>query len=324
MHILRELFLYRAQTVPGMVYSDAGAATLDQYDLAQVLKGSTADFDIQVDPVEIVAGSFDQYAAVPGKQTGKMQLNFAMNAQGGSYSQTAPQWTKVLTGSCNFVGAQTVAGTVPGVFVYTPGVAQSTCGILDHYMGDQAASAAPKKRFYNVNGNFKISGQANKVPEIQFTLDGSFYGEADSTQPDTSYAKLRVSPTAFKGATICVGGLSALKVSKFEIEAGQTIAGRDDPSEANGSGYTDITDRKIKWKVTAYAATNTLAPILYAITAATEGALTLQWGPSGHDIQLLSNYAQFTVRKRGDLSGISSFELEGQCNRNDFQIGIGV
>jgi hypothetical protein len=324
MHILRELFLYQGQTVPGMVYSAAAAATLDATDLAQVLKGSTADFDVQMDPVEIVAGGFDQYASVPGKQTGKIALNYPMIPNSGTTYQTAPQWSKVLTGSCNFLQASTIGGTVPGSWVLTPGTAQTTCGIVDHYMGDQASNAAPKKRFYNVNGTFKITGEANKVPQIQYSLDGAFYGESDATQPDISSTKLRQNPYAFKGATINTAGLAALKVLKFEIDGTQAIANRDDPSETNGAGYTDITDRKIKWKVTAYAVTNSIAGILANLLATTEGSLNMKWGPTNQTIQLLSAYAQFTMRKRGEANGISTFELDGQCNRNDFQIGINV
>ena len=325
MHNLKDVFLYKQQGTNLLAYTDISGQTLTSTDLAQVLKGSTIEADIPVEPIEIVAGGFDQYAAVPGKEEGKGSLKFAMNAASGTTGQVLPQWGKVLQGSCDFSLAQTVAGTTPGNFVLTPISTPTNSGMVDHYTGDQAASSSLLSRYYNLKGSWKISMAANKVPTIDINMTGAFYAETDATQPvatDMASAKVRKNPYALKGATITVIGSSAYKVTSFEFDGNEAVLNRDDISQSNGAGLSDITDRKIKFSLKCYATTKAVADPLAALLASTEGALSVAWGTGTDVITIGGTYAQITERKRSDENGITAFDIKGQMNRNDFTIRI--
>lgn len=305
-----------------MAYSDAGSATLAATDLSQVLKGSSVDVDIAVEPIEIVAGGFDQYAAVPGKSTGKGTLKFAMNPAS-SNGQTLPQWGKVLQGSCDFALASTTAGgTVASNFSLTPISEATDAGILDHYTGSTSTNGALKSRFYNLKGSWKISMQANKVPTVDFSLDGAFHSEADGTQPDITSAKQRENPYSLKGATTLVLGSSVYKVTSFEFDGSEAVVNRDDPSQTNGAGQTDITDRKIKASIKCYAVTKATVDPLLALQNSTEGSISVAWGTGSKAITISGTYFQITERKKVDENGITAFDIKGQLNRNDFTVKI--
>ena len=155
-------------------------------------------------------------------------------------------------------------------------------------------------------------------------MDGAFHSETDATQPDISSAKARETPYSLKGATILVIGSSLYKIKSFEVDGSQTTVNREDPSEQNGAGYSDVTDRKIKVSIKCYAMTKATVDPLVALRNQSEGAFKIQWGTSPKDIQLLGNYMQITERKSSDENNIAAFDIKGQLNRNDFTIGIGV
>jgi hypothetical protein len=322
MHNLKEITLYKQQGQDVFAYSDASAGALVASDLAQVLKGSSIEPDIAVEPIEIVAGGFDQFAAVVGKQTGKGSLKFAMNPAS-SNGSILPQWGKVLVGSCDFSLATTSGGTNPSNFVMTPINQSTNSGEIWHYTGDASASSALLSKFYNCKGSWKISANANKAPEIEFTLTGAFQSEIDATQPaatDLSAIKIRETVYAVKNATVSIMGSIAYKLLSFDAEGGETIVNRDDISVDSGSGQTDITDRKIKFSLKCYAIKKASADALGQLLAGTEAAISIAFGPSGKSITIGGTYAQITERKRSDENGIAVFDIKGQFNRNDFTV----
>ena len=321
MHILKEIFLYQQQSSNNFAYTDAGAATLAAADLIQVAKGSTIDHEISMEPVELVAAGFDQYSAVVGKFGAKGSLKFLMNpASGGGL--VLPQWAKVMQGSCDYSLAATTAGTTPSNWLLAPVSTPTLSGMLDHYSGDLAASASLRARYYNLKGSFKITGEANKVPTIDFALDGAFYSEIDSTQPDVTSSKVRENPFAFKGATVVVLGSSLYNVKSFEFDSGETVVNRDNASQTGGAGQSDVTDRKIKVSLKCYAEKHATIDPLTALQNDSEGVLSLTWGSGTKAIRLAGTYFQITERKKGDENGITAFDIKGQLNQNNFVVGI--
>jgi hypothetical protein len=321
MHILKDLFLYQLQSSNAYAYSDATAATLGSADLIQVAKGSSAEAEIAIEPVELVAAGFDQYSAVVGKMGAKASLKFLMNpaSTGGT---VIPQWAKVMQGSCDYSLATTTAGTAASQFALAPISSPTVSGILDHYTGDLASGASLKSRYYNLKGNFKIGMEANKVPTIDFSLDGAFYSEVDGTQPDIASSKVRENPFALKGATVVVIGSTAYPVSSFAFESGESVVNRNDISQTNGAGQSDITDRKIKVSFKCYAVKHATVDPLTSLLNDTEGTLWVTWGTSTKAIRIGGTYFQITERKKADENGITVFDIKGQLNRNDFLIGI--
>jgi hypothetical protein len=278
--------------------------------------------DITIEPIEIVAGGFDQWAAVPGKQTGKGMLKFPLSPAS-SNGQNLPHWGKVLVGSCDFSLAQTVGGSVPSNFLLTPISTPSNAGQVWHYTGDAVAGASLQSKFYNCKGSWKISASTNKVAEIEFTLTGAFYGETDATRPDeASLAAVKVRDTMYsvKGATVSIMGSAAYKLLSFDCEGGESIVNRDDISAANGAGQTDNTDRKIKFSLKCYAVNKASADALGALQAGTEAVISIAFGPAGSSITIAGTYAQITERKKTDENGITAFDIKGQFNRNTFTL----
>ena len=320
MHNLKEVFLYKQQSQDVYVGTDVAAASLGATDLAQVLKGSNMEPDIAVEPIEIVAGGFDQYAAVPGKETGKGSFKFAINPVVAGFD--IPQWGKVLCGSCDFTGAQTISASYANWY-FTPVSQPTYSGMIWHYSGDAASGAALLSKFYNCKGSWKLTANANKVAEIEFTLTGAFYGETDATQPTgVGAAKIRDNIYALKNATVSIMGNAIYKLLTFEAEGGEAIVNREDISAANGAGQTDNTDRKIKFSLKCYAVTKAAADALGQLQAGTEAAISLTFGPVGKTITIGGTYAQITERKKTDENGITAFDIKGQFNRNDFGIRL--
>jgi hypothetical protein len=323
MHTQKEVILYKAQGTDNLGYTAAGALSLAASDLAEALKGSSMEPDIQVEPIEIVAGGFDQYPAVPGKEPAKGTIKFAMNPASGATGQALPQWGKVLKGSCDFELAQTISGTVPGNFVLTPLSAATDGGAIWLYTGDEAVALLSK--FYNCKGAWKITMPANKVPTVEITMTGAFHSETDAAQPaatDLAAAKARENPYALKGAVVSVIGSSAYKVLSFDFEGGEQITNRDDISESNGCGKSDTTDRKIKFSIKCYAEKKATIDPLAALKASTEAALSVAFGAGTKKITIGGTYAQITARTKAEENGITTFDIKGQFNRNNFTIQI--
>lgn len=321
MHILKELFLYQQQSSNNFAYSDAGAATLAAADLIQIAKGSTIDHEIAMEPVELVAAGFDQYSAVVGKFGAKGSLKFLMNpASGGGL--VLPQWAKVMQGSCDYSLATTTAGTVPSNWLLSPASTPTLSGVLDHYSGDLASGASLRSRYYNLKGSFKIAMEANKVPTIDFSLDGAFYSEIDATQPDVTNSKVRENPFTFKGATVLVLGSAVYSVTSFEFDGGEVVVNRNDVSQTGGAGQSDITDRKIKVSLKCYAVKHATVDPLTALQNDTEGVISVTWGTGTKAIRLAGTYFQITERKKADENGITAFDIKGQLNQNNFVVGI--
>jgi hypothetical protein len=325
MHTNKETFLYKLQGSNNLSYTDAGAQTLVASDLAQVLKGSAVDQDVQIEPIEIVAGGFDQYAAIPGKETGKGTLKFAMNPASSS-GQVLPQWGKVLRGSCDFAVAETVGSSVPSNFYLSPINNSTDGGQLWHYGGSSSSPVLTiLSKFYNVKGPWKISMPANKVPTLEITLTGAFHSESD-VEPlaatSLAAAKVRENPYAFKGATVIIHGNTNYKLLSFDIEGGEVVSNRDDISENGGAGITDVTDKKIKFSFRCYAAIRTVLNPYDDILNLTEGPISIIFGVDSKAIAMGGAYAQFTERKKTEENGLAVFDIKGQMNRNDFYIKI--
>jgi hypothetical protein len=215
---------------------------------------------------------------------------------------------------CNF--AESVTGST--AFSYSPIQVNTSAGFIQRYYGDTAATSSIADVFFNLKANWKITLEAGKYPQISFDINGNFCSETESvSQP--AYTKARQTPYAVKGATITIAGIS-FKVISGEIDGTQKQSERVDPSESNAKGQNETTERKITWKAKVYAASSTNA--LTNLKAQTEGSVSWQWGPTGKAIQFVSSYGQITKITSADQNGVTIWDLEGQCNRNDFTAKI--
>jgi hypothetical protein len=313
-----ELFLYKTQSVLGYDYDMAGAASLAGSDLLECLHGSKIDSEPVVEAVVNVAGSLDQDPAIPGQEPSKGTINMKM-IPGVNSGASLPDWARVLCGSCGFA-AETVTGTGASSFTITPISAFTTAGMIWHYTGNVSANSALLQKHYNLVGDWKIKLEANKAPEISFTLDGAFHSQTDSTQP--SATKSRVSAQALKAATISIVNSSTYQLISAEISGNQAPQSTEDPSEENGMGVSRVTDRKIKFSAKVYAQKAATNDQKTALRNSTEGQIAFGWGTGDKIMTIGGSYSQLTKCVRGEQNGISTWDIEGQWNRNDFAITI--
>jgi hypothetical protein len=312
-----ELFLYKAQTSLNYDYTAAGAATFAGTDLLECLAGSKIDSEPEVETVVNVAGALDQDPAIPGREPSKGTINMKMTPALNA-GKTLPPWAVMLCGSCAFTSAATTNNPAPSNFELTPVSVFTVAGILAYYTGNLETSGSLIFKHYNLVGDWKISINANKAPEISFTLDGAFYGQTTGTQP--SVTKGRTSALAFKGATINIGGVSTYKLISAEITGNQVPQTTEAPDQANGMGYSTITDRKIKFTAKVYS--TTVEDPKTAIRNSTEGAIDFKWGSAGTAVEIKGSYSQLTKCAGSEQNGIHTWDLEGQWNRNDFKIDL--
>jgi len=317
-----ELFLLKAQSKAVYDFSDAGAETFAGTDLIEVIEGSTIDREQPVDPLIMVSGQFDQDAAVPGDEGSKGTLTFPMIPAIATGPGGTPNWglaAKTIGAFAETYNA-TSGGSGGNYFKYLPVSEPTVAGIIKHFTGSTLSSAAIASIHYNLLADWKISIAANKAPTIVFTTEGAWCSQSNATQP--SITKARVSPIAFKGATVQITGVSTYKILSAEISGNQPIVNLMDVTQANGRGGSKKTDSKIKFTAKVYCATTDVVDPVAALKASTEGAIQFKWGSTTKAINIQGTYAQITKAVRSDDNGITTFDLEGQFNRNDFKIEI--
>jgi hypothetical protein len=310
----RDLFLFKTQPL-SINYAAAGTTAMDGTCIIEPLKGSTLECEQDSEEIDLVSGTLDQEPAVPGNKQATVSLNFPMT---GSHNDgtNSPYWMTV--GQC--AGYTLTDGTAQK-HTLTPTSSFTTAGTFWKFSGPNSDGTSLLYKAYNVQADWKLSLDAGKAPKMQYTGKGAYYGVAtDSTQP-TNVTKARVSATAFKSATVTVNG-NSYKLISAEISGNQAVAVTSDPSEAGGIGGSEITSRKVKFTAKCYATkAGTLDPMT-AIDNSTQGALTFLWGTGKNAISISGNYAQITKCKSSDENGVITWDLEGQCNRNDFTITI--
>lgn len=314
---MNELFLLSEQTALGYDYTVAGSATMDGTNLLEVMKGSSIEREQPVDPLLLVSGNFDQDAAVPGDEgsKGTLTLPIIPAVSGGD---VLPGWAKALKALCSFGVSQTTQSGADK-FVLSALAYPTVSGLLHHYTGGLGSNAALKSIHYNLLGDWKISITANKAPTLQVTVEGAWHSQSTATQP--SGTKARVSPVAFKGATVTIGGLT-LKILSAEISGNAPAINTIDVSQANGRGFSKITDRKIKFSCKAYAVTTGTADPVANVKAGTEGTTVFTWGSAEKTITFTGAYGQLTKCVKSEENEVTTFDIEGQYNRNDFSASI--
>ena len=313
-----ELFLLKDQGSLNLNYTAAGAVTFAGTDLLEVLDGSTIDSEQATEQVVNVAGALDQDASVPGEIPSKGTLNMKMIPATGN-GDSLPDWARCLVSMCAFSSSQTTESGSDN-FVLTPTSNMTTAGILQHFTGSLETSAAIKTTHYNCISDWKITLTANKAPEISFPLVGACYGAADATQP--SVTKSRVPSYALKGATISISGSTTYRLISGEITGNQSPQNTSDPSQANGMGVSKTTDRKIKFTAKVYQDTIAVNDPKSKVNSASPGLIQFKWGTAPALINIQGSYAQITKSQRGEQNGITTWDIEGQFNRNDFKIEI--
>jgi hypothetical protein len=306
----KSLFLFK--TSPAMSYTTAGTVAMDASCFIEPLKGSTLTCNQDVEEIETVSGGFDQDPAVPGNKSANVTLSFPITPSDGT---NAPGWMAV--GQCAGMSINHTGST----WTLSPVNDSTNTGVVNYYAGAGSDGVCLLYKAYNTNYDWKVTVEAGKVPKIEYTGQGAFYGiPTDSTLPTVS--KAGINATAFKSATVTINGQSAYKLISAELSGNQAVAVTVDPSQAGGIDRGEITARKIKFTAKVYAVkAGTIDPVT-ALEAKTEGALSFGWGSGANHITMGGSYAQITKCTPADENGIVTWGIEGQLNRNDFAMSI--
>lgn len=278
-------------------------------DYQDVMDGSQFAFNIESTEIATIGPAFDQDQAVPGRKTAELTLVYPLRGFGTS---DTPSFDVPLQ-CCNFGVNQTL-----GYYVYTPSSGAGYSGTGWNYYGKSGVSVNLEKAS-NLKGTFKISGESGKIGKIEFGLKGAFDGLTTGSAPTCT--KIRNVVPAIIGGTCLITNI-AYKVISFEIDGGQEVDTDIDMTDTTGCGQSVVTNRKIKWTAKVYAdSVNTLTNPVTAINTPLEDVITIYWGASS-DVKIDMTYAQITDCKRSDQNGITTWDLAGQCNRNDFTLSI--
>lgn len=297
-----ELFLLKEQ-----VDDETKQATLDATDFADVTSDSTSDFEPEVETPKMVSGSFDQDAAVVGKQTSSATLTYPLRSFG---EGVEPDFFAAFR-CADFEDSESA-----GYRVLTPSSSGGSSGTIWHYEGRQGATNVHK--MYNWKPNWKITGETGKPVTAEFQGNGAFDSYDSGAMPTVS--KSRAVIPALLNATILINGF-AYKLISFDIDGGQSHDLTVDPSAENACGQNVLTDRAIILNAAVYMQDVAVVNPVSALTAESEAAVEIYWG-SANDIKIDATYSQIREAKRGDQNGVKKWDLTLQLNRNDFTLSV--
>lgn len=117
---------------------------------------------------------------------------------------------------------------------------------------------------------------------------------------------------------------SSLRISKFNVDLGNTVQLVKDPSCDSGYLQSMITGRKSKFSATVYQENLGSSNPLSIMAGPTPGLFQMTWGIAGSRITLKSGSGkcQITNVKQANDNGLNTFELSGIFIDNDFSLVI--
>ena len=145
-----ETFLFKVQVDNETELTDLAAA-----DLIEVKEGSQIAYVNDGDEINLVSGTFDQEAWVPGKREAEITLITPLRNFGIADAGVSPDFGKLIRCS-DFTESNN-----NGYYIYTPSSAGGESGTAWMYDGLRGTSNIHKA--FNVKGDWKISGESGKI-----------------------------------------------------------------------------------------------------------------------------------------------------------------
>jgi hypothetical protein len=306
-----QLLLLQLQDTFGTAETDLTGA-----DLIEVMGPPEFVWDPDITEIDLVAGAFDQDAAVPGASSYELTGKAYMRT--GNASGDYAQIDTLLQASC-MVGV-TSAGPIK-TYSFTSTRTSYKDATAWGYSGDLSTSSSLLRKMSNIILRPKWTLEAGKPSIMEFVGTGVYGGAAaNATQP--AITKERVSPPALLGATVTINGDADYQLIKAEIDATQAVDLTVDAAATYGRGNSAITNRKIKWTATVYMdVTGTVDPEA-ALLGQTEGALSIAYGTAPNKVTFAMTNSQITATPMGDENGVQVWNLEGQANQNNFTVAL--
>jgi hypothetical protein len=295
-----ETFLFKIQADETVAETEFAGS-----DYQDISDGSITT-NIDSTEVDSIGPEFDQPAAVPGRQTADLMMKYPLRGFG---LDGVPAFSDALQ-CCGFTESQYL-----GYYIYIPNSLNNQAGSGRVHYGKMVADG-----FYDYismfKGNFKISIESGKIGTLEITGKAAYH-LADSGEIPT-ITRNRTAVPAVLSATVSINALD-FKMISFEVDGNQAADVDIDPTTVHGCGQSTMTDRKIKWSAKVYS-DEQLNPD-NAIASGAIAATTIYWGLT-NDVKIDIGYSQITDCKRSDQNGITTWDISGQCNRNDFLLSV--
>lgn len=266
-------------------------------------------------PVELVAGAFDQDASVHGVI--ENELSFSIYARAKAADDPG-QFGRMLR-----LAQFTQAEGSDGIFTYTPNsTAPFVDGTADLYSGALGTSLSTRRLSSNIMFSPKFSQEAGKPAMMELTGKGTFNAPAVAgTQP--TITKERTLPSTLLGATtLTINNDTDYKLLSWEIDCGQEIQLTKDPTNTYGNGVSVPTNRKISWSAKVYKDIPSVVDPETALTTKSIAAWAIEYGTVPQKVKFASTYGQITEVSHSDESGVETWDLKGIFERNDFTITV--
>ena len=239
----------------------------------------------------VATGSLSRLPAIPGARKGKLSVSFEL-AGGGSAPE--PTWAPLLL-MCGMTASS-------HVYTFNSNPANYSTGTLGVFEGGRYKVLA------GAMGTFAIDAQYGQPGMIKFDFEGIWQPPTDV--PMIAPPSYSVTPPRFAAATLTIGAFTP-RISKFSIEAGNSLKMVEDPTQLSAYSRCLITDRAVKGKLDPAAELVGTWDAYGLWLAGTTGALNLViGGVANNTITIAAPYLQTANIQEGAREQLVTDDLD--------------
>lgn len=254
----------------------------------------------------VATGSLSQLPAIPGGYRAK--LTFSVELCGGG-SSVPPVWAELLA----YCG-MTVSSNVWSFTSSTASYKTATIGIYED---------GRFKTMKGCMGTWSLEGKAGEPLMVKFEFTGVWIGPTDAALP--ALPAFAVIPPRFASATLTVGSYQP-KVSKFSLEAGNTVALIEDVSSVAAYSRAIVVDRNCKGKMDPLAELIATYDAYGLWIAGTTAALSVVVGSvTDNTITIAAPYLQKENIQEGNRNDMTTDDWDFICastSAGDLELSI--
>ena len=215
-----------------------------------------------------------------------------------------PGWADEFLPACGFVKSAQVfspSSEGPGSNVKT-----LTIGVYED---------GRKKLLRGCMGTFKIILEAGQDAMIEWTFQGAWAAPVDEAILAPTYPSEL--PLRFASSAFTLGGVSQA-VQRVEIDAGNTVIMREDPSASDATGFKGalVTDRNVNGTLDPEAALIATNDTFGKWLASTEEAMSIPLSDGTDTLTIALPKAQRTNIANGDRNGMRTDPITFEGNRD--------
>jgi hypothetical protein len=262
-------------------------------------------YDLPFYPREAVSASFSSWTGTSGgPRTARLTFDVAMATSG--TAATAPTWGDLME-ACYF--SETIAATT----VYAPASAPSAPTGSSFTTGLYIDGLYFK--FHGCRGNCKMRLNSGEVGMLNFEIYGVYNIPTDTSLPTVTSYESTVPAAIVSGAFTLDS--QAFKFKSLEIDMGNKLAPRHDPSQSTGVFSYAFTGRDVTGTIDPEYELVATYDFFTKLTTNSEAALSLTIGSgAGTTLTIAAPQVQWTAIQPGDRDGLLVANANFRLNRN--------